>query len=56
MSVSENIYGETTAAELTNAQEKEHQLAQHDRTIEQIKDKKNNLESYVYETRSKARF
>lgn len=53
MSVSENIYGETTAAELTNAQEKEHQLAQHDRTIEQIKDKKNNLESYVYETRSK---
>ncbi|XP_031249564.1 heat shock 70 kDa protein 16-like [Pistacia vera] len=53
MSVSENIYGGMTVAELTEAQEKEHQFAQHDRTVEQIKDKKNTLESYVYEMRSK---
>ncbi|KAK7300084.1 hypothetical protein RJT34_10916 [Clitoria ternatea] len=51
--VSENIYGGMTKAEILEAQEKELQLFQQDRTIEQTKDKKNSLESYVYETRSK---
>ncbi|KAE8125563.1 hypothetical protein FH972_020352 [Carpinus fangiana] len=51
--VTENIYGGMTMAELSEAQEKEIQLAQQDRTMEQTKDKKNALESYVYETRNK---
>jgi heat shock protein 4 len=51
--VSENIYGGMTRAELSEAQQKEIQLAQQDRTMEQTKDKKNALESYVYEMRNK---
>ncbi|KAL5737675.1 hypothetical protein ACOSP7_030436 [Xanthoceras sorbifolium] len=51
--VSENIYGGMTEAELSKAQEQEIQLVQQDRTIEQTKDKKNALESYVYEMRNK---
>lgn len=42
-----------TKAELSKAQEKEVQLAQQDRIMEQTKDKKNSLESYVYEMRNK---
>lgn len=42
-----------TMAELSEAQQKEIQLAQQDRTMEQTKDKKNALESYVYEMRNK---
>ncbi|XP_027330921.1 heat shock 70 kDa protein 16-like [Abrus precatorius] len=51
--VSESVYGGMTKAEILEAQEKEHQLAQHDRTMELTKDKRNSLESYVYEMRSK---
>ncbi|KAK1582396.1 hypothetical protein Q3G72_014566 [Acer saccharum] len=51
--VSENVYGGMTGAELSKAQEREVQLAQQDRTIEQTKEKKNALESYVYEMRNK---
>ncbi|XP_068311127.1 heat shock 70 kDa protein 16-like isoform X4 [Pyrus communis] len=51
--VSESIYGGMTNAELSEAQEKELQLAQQDRIMEQTKDKKNALESYVYEMRNK---
>jgi len=51
--VSENIYGAMTKAEILEAQEKEIQLADQDRTVELIKDRKNLLESYIYETRSK---
>lgn len=51
--VSENIYGGMTKAELSEAQEKEHQLAQQDRTMEATKEKKNALESYVYDMRNK---
>ncbi|KAG4964388.1 hypothetical protein JHK85_039363 [Glycine max] len=51
--VSENIYGGMTKAEILEAQEKELQLADQDRTIELTKDRKNSLESYIYETRSK---
>lgn len=51
--ISENIYGGMTKAELSKAQDKEVQLAQQDRIMEQTKDKKNALESYVYEMRNK---
>lgn len=51
--VSENIYGGMTTVELSEAQEKELQLAQQDRTMEETKNKKNALESYVYEMRNK---
>ncbi|KAJ7963831.1 Heat shock 70 kDa protein [Quillaja saponaria] len=51
--VSENLYGVMSTAELSEAHEKELQLAQQDRTMEQTKDKKNTLESYVYEMRNK---
>ncbi|KAG2682252.1 hypothetical protein I3760_11G183200 [Carya illinoinensis] len=51
--VSESIYGGMTEAELSDAQEKETQLAQQDRAMEQTKYKKNALESYVYDMRNK---
>lgn len=53
LNVIESVYGGITRAELSQAQEKEHMLAQQDIKIEQTKDKKNTLESFVYETRSK---
>ncbi|KAF2285778.1 hypothetical protein GH714_007753 [Hevea brasiliensis] len=53
MPVTENIYGGMTEAELSEAKEKEFQLAQQDKLVEQAKDQKNALESYVYETRNK---
>lgn len=51
--VTENVYGGMTKEELSQAQEKELQLVQQDIKVEQTKDKKNLLESYVYETRNK---
>ncbi|CAK7338490.1 unnamed protein product [Dovyalis caffra] len=51
--VNENIYGGMTEGELSEAQEKELQLAQQDKAVEQAKDQKNALESYVYELRNK---
>ncbi|XP_004294376.1 PREDICTED: heat shock 70 kDa protein 16 [Fragaria vesca subsp. vesca] len=51
--ISENIYGGMTKAQLSEAQGKELQLAQQDRAMEQTKDKKNALESYVYDMRNK---
>ena len=53
MPVNENIYGGMTKAEISEAREKELQLAQQDIIIEQTKEKKNSLESYVYDMRSK---
>ncbi|KAJ4982362.1 hypothetical protein NE237_033199 [Protea cynaroides] len=51
--VTENVYGGMTEAELSEAHKKERQLEQQDIIMEQTKDKKNALESYVYETRNK---
>ena len=51
--VTENVYGGMIKAELSLAKERELQLVQQDIKIEQTKDKKNMLESYVYDTRSK---
>lgn len=42
-----------TLMELSQAQEKECQLAEQDIKVERTKDKKNTLEAYVYETRNK---
>ena len=38
---------------MKEAREKELQLAHQDRIVEQTKEKKNSLESYVYDMRSK---
>jgi heat shock protein 4 len=51
--VSVNIYGGMTKDELSEAQEKEIQLTQQDRAVELTKDRKNALESYVYDMRNK---
>lgn len=51
--VSESVYGGMTRAELSDAQQKELQLTQQDIKMEQTQEKKNLLESYVYETRTK---
>ena len=51
--VNENIYGGMSKDELSEAREKELRLAQHDKAVEQAKDQKNALESYVYEMRNK---
>jgi len=51
--VNKNIYGGMTMEKISEAHEKELQLAQQDRAVELTKEKKNTLESYVYETRSK---
>ncbi|XAR53786.1 hypothetical protein NMG60_11022468 [Bertholletia excelsa] len=53
LQVHENLYGGMTKDELSQAQEKELQMAQQDIKVELAKDKKNTLEAYVYETRSK---
>lgn len=53
IAVNENFYGGMTMEEISEAHEKELQLAQQDRAVELTKEKKNTLESYVYETRSK---
>lgn len=42
-----------TNAEITEAQEKEHQLTEQDKTMELTKNKRNSLESYVYDMRNK---
>lgn len=54
--MSESIYGGLTKAEIMEAQEKERQLTEQDRTMELTKDKRNSLESYVYEMRNKVQF
>ncbi|XP_027185574.1 heat shock 70 kDa protein 16 [Coffea eugenioides] len=51
--ISENICGGMTPVELSQAQEKELQLAEQDTKMERTKDHKNSLESYVYDTRNK---
>ncbi|XWS15583.1 hypothetical protein CRYUN_Cryun34aG0013200 [Craigia yunnanensis] len=51
--ISESICGGMERAELAKAEEKECWLMQQDLKMEQTKDKKNALESYVYEMRDK---
>ncbi|XP_040381327.1 heat shock 70 kDa protein 16 isoform X2 [Oryza brachyantha] len=49
----ESIYGAMSKQELLEAQEQETQLAYQDKLMERTKDRKNALESYVYDTRNK---
>lgn len=51
--VSEHVYGGMENTALLEAQKKELQLLQQDLKMEHTKDKKNALESYVYEMRDK---
>lgn len=53
LQISEVVHGAMTQAKLSEAKEKEFQLTQQDNKVEQAKEKKNTLESYVYETRNK---
>lgn len=54
--VNENVNGGMTKTELSEAVEKEHQLVQQDLKMERTKDRKNALESYVYDMRDKVHF
>ncbi|GAA0174948.1 Hsp70 family chaperone [Lithospermum erythrorhizon] len=51
--ITENVNGALTAEEFFLAKEKELQLVQQDVNMEQTKELKNSLESYVYDTRNK---
>lgn len=51
--IAEYIYGAMSKQELLEAQEQEQQLAYQDKLMERTKDRKNALESYVYDTRNK---
>ncbi|XP_022716101.1 heat shock 70 kDa protein 16 isoform X2 [Durio zibethinus] len=51
--ISESVSGGTKRTDLTKAEEKERWLMQQDLKMEQAKEKKNALESYVYEMRDK---
>ncbi|KVH89623.1 heat shock 70 kDa protein 16-like [Cynara cardunculus var. scolymus] len=53
VAVSEKFYATTTRDELRHAQETEQKLAYQDMKVEQTKEKRNTLESYVYDARSK---
>ncbi|CAN6215918.1 unnamed protein product [Urochloa humidicola] len=51
--VAEYVYGAMSKQELLEAQEQEQQLAYQDKLMERTKDRKNALESYVYDIRNK---
>nr|GEV31076.1 heat shock 70 kDa protein 16 [Tanacetum cinerariifolium] len=53
VTVSVDVYGGTTRDALHQAQEMERKLADQDIKVEQTKEKKNTLESFVYDTRNK---
>ncbi|XP_052158244.1 heat shock 70 kDa protein 15-like [Oryza glaberrima] len=51
--VAELVYGALGTTELQKAVEKEYEMALQDRVMEETKDKKNAVESYVYDMRNK---
>ena len=51
--IDEVVYGGMTAVQFSEAREKEVELTEQDKKVEHAKEKKNTLESYVYETRNK---
>lgn len=51
--VSKNLDFSTTNDELDKAKEKEKMLTEQDIKVEETKDQRNTLESFVYDTRSK---
>lgn len=53
ITINESVYSDMTKADLSEAIQRELQLVQQDIKMERTKDKKNSLESYVYEMRDK---
>lgn len=53
ISVVENVSGALTKNELSEAKQRENSLVEQDLKMESTKDKKNALESFVYEMRDK---
>ncbi|XP_047311188.1 heat shock 70 kDa protein 14-like [Impatiens glandulifera] len=53
VTVSELIYGGMATEEVQKAVEKEHNMGLQDRLMEETKDKKNEVEAYVYDMRNK---
>ena len=53
---SENLDVATTKDELLEAQDRKQIFAEQDKKVEQNKDQRNTLESFVYDTRSKVLF
>lgn len=51
--MTEIVYGAMSAADVQKAVEKEFEMALQDRVMEETKDKKNAVESYVYDMRNK---
>lgn len=51
--VTELVYGGMSSADVQKAVEKEFEMALQDRVMEETKDKKNAVESYVYDMRNK---
>lgn len=51
--VTEVVYGGLAVADVQKAVEKEFEMALQDRVMEETKDKKNAVESYVYDMRNK---
>lgn len=51
--VSEVVYGALASSDLQKVVEKEFEMALQDRVMEETKDKKNAVESYVYDMRNK---
>lgn len=56
LSVSENHHVLTTKEEIDTAQQKAQMFAKQDIMVEKTKEKRNTLESFIYETRSKVLF
>lgn len=54
--VTELVYGGMVPADVQKAVEKEFEMALQDRVMEETKDKKNAVESYVYDMRNKVRY
>lgn len=53
--LSELVYGAMQSVEVEKAVEKEFEMALQDRVMEETKDRKNAVESYVYDMRNKVR-
>lgn len=51
--LSELVYGALQSVEVQKAVEKEYEMALQDRVMEETKDRKNAVESYVYDMRNK---
>lgn len=54
--LSELVYGALQSVDVQKAVEKEYEMALQDRVMEETKDKKNAVESYVYDMRNKVRY